>query len=138
MKELTGEEGGTEVRECRGPMVETNGSGGGLQRRCSSFGRGGGGALGTVVWKWEEIGEEEEVTAPIPYLWGAPERFQSFPPTISQIVGGIKFVPSGTWRQPKRPIRPHRGPHGPNGWTSDRVRLPAREPEQRCAKSRNT
>ena len=36
-----------------------------------------------------EIGEEEEGTVPIPYLWGAPERFPIFPPTISQIVGGI-------------------------------------------------
>ena len=31
------------------------------------------------------------MTAPIPYLWGDPERFPSFPPTISQIVGGISL-----------------------------------------------
>ena len=66
---------------------------------------------------------------------GDPERFPNFPPTISPIVGGICFVQRDTWRPPERPIRPHRGPHSPNGWTSDRVWLPAREPERRRARS---
>ena len=50
--------------------------------------------------------------------------------------GWDRFVPSNTWRHPEHSIWPHHGPHTPNGWNSDLMWLPAREPEQRCAKSK--
>ena len=125
-------------RGCRGPMVDAESSDGGLRRRCSGFRRDDGGALGAVARKEGD--------------WGRRRRDRSDPqfmgssgtvPRLSRPRSLKSWVASGcadsdTWLHAEHFSQPLRRPHEPNGWASDRVRIPAREPEQRRIKSRST
>ena len=137
MEALTGGEGSIEARECRGPMVEAESSGGGLRQRCSGFGRDGGGALGTVAGKEGRLGKKKgPFRSPI---YGELRNGSqlSRPRSLKSWVGS-GCAESDTWLHAEPFSQPHHRPHGPNGWASDRVRIPAREPEQRRIKSRST
>ena len=138
MGALTGGEDGTEARDCRGPMVEAESSGGGLRQRCSASGATVAERSGRLRGKRGDWGRRRRDRSD-PLFMGSSGTVPrlSRPQSLKSWVGS-GCAESDTWLHAEQFSQPHRGPHKPNGSASDRVRIPAREPEQRRIKSRRT